>query len=87
MSTHDSEAGPKPRSASMWGSATFTTVASRMSMSWATRTSAIPAAARAAFGGRSVGTPVGTVVEECAGGALDVDEVEVEDMGGGPVLA
>ena len=39
----------------MCGSATFTTVASRISISWATSTMAMPAAARPAFGGRSVG--------------------------------
>ena len=55
MRTHDSEAGPKCSASSMCGSATFTTVASRISISWVTRTSAIPAAARPAFGGSSVG--------------------------------
>lgn len=39
----------------MRGSATFTTVASRTSMSWATNTIAMPVVARPAFGGRSVG--------------------------------
>ena len=40
----------------MLGRATFTTVASRISISWATKTMAMPAAARPAFGGRSVGS-------------------------------
>ena len=39
----------------MLGRATFTTVASRTSISWATSTIAMPVAARPAFGGRSVG--------------------------------
>ena len=55
LRTHESEAGPKPRAMSIRGSATFTTVASRVNMSWATRTIAIPAAARPAFAGRSAG--------------------------------
>jgi hypothetical protein len=42
----------------MRGRATFTTVASSTIISWATRTIAMPAAARPAFGGRSVGGPV-----------------------------
>src|SRR4051794_5679276 len=56
----------------MWGRATFTTVASRTIISWATRTIAMPVAARPAFGGRSVGRP-GRV----AGGVVMVSE----DMG------
>ncbi len=43
----------------MCGRATLTTVASRMSISWATRTRAIPAAARPAWGGSSVGSVIG----------------------------
>ena len=68
----------------MCGRATFTTVASRISISWATSTIAMPAAARPAFGGRSVGSawwrlrPVldrvlGAVEEEGGERVLDIE--------------
>src|SRR4051812_10526636 len=54
----------------MWGSATFTTVASSTSMSWARSTTKIPAAALPALGGRSVGAVFGA------------REITVEDIWG-----
>ena len=61
----------------MRGSATFTTVASRTSISWATRTIAMPVAARPAFGGQlgwagpvRVGWRVVTVIERHGGAVL-----------------
>ena len=60
LSTQESEAGPKPRSASILGSATFTTVASRMNISCAIRTMAMPIAARPALSGSVSGRPGGS---------------------------
>ena len=69
LSTQEREAAPKPRSASILGRATFTTVASRMSISWAESTMAMPIAARPALSGEVAGgcgrvAPVGG---ECGG--------------------
>jgi hypothetical protein len=72
----------------MCGRATLTTVASRISISWATSTMAIPAAARPASGGRSVGRSVGSERWVVRPEVLDARGTRVWDMGdGGPVLA
>ena len=76
LSTQEREAGPKPRSVSILGSATFTTVASRMNISCAVSTMAMPIAARPALSGRSTGRV-----------AARSGEDNVEVMQRGPVLA
>ena len=81
--THESEAGPKPRAVSIRGSATFTTVASRVNISCAVSTMAMPRAARPALSGRSTGRVVARSVWD----SVEVMEMEVLFSAGGPMYS